>query len=285
MKKTPFVLTEENYFSPERPHVSVSQIKDYLRCPAFYKRRHVDRDPAVQVVPTDAMKRGSLVDDLLTRGKTAMRPRVLKKDDPDEYAAQQSIPDRLLIGQRYWDEAMEIAAAVKASPLWKSTFDSAETRYQVLLSSTAPEIALPVCGLADRIDVSKESECMAEIIDLKVVSPAKIGSPAKWMWNVREMRYAHQFALYQVLLSGEHGIDPNKVSCRHVVAAFVEPGFVEVRSYVVPQEMLDEAMEEIVIALKGIAAGDFRKKEHAVEKLPYVGFNRGFGAGEEDGSE
>lgn len=276
-----FVLTADNYFSKDRPHISVSQIKDYLRCPAFYKRRHIDKDPLVQIEPTDSMKRGSLVDDLLTRGETKMQAKVLKKDDAELFEKQKEMDERLLIGARYWDEAQEVAAAVKAHPLWLPRFATAKSEYQVLLSDVTynENASVPVCGLADRIDtIDKESHAdyVAEIIDLKVVSPVKLSTPTKWMWNVREMKYAHQFALYQKLKSIELGCEPSLISCRHVVAAFVEPGFVEVRSYIIPQGMLDEALAEIEYALKGIAAGNFEKKVHGIEELPYSAFNDGF---------
>jgi hypothetical protein len=253
-----FTLTKDNYYDPARPHVSVSQIKDYLRDPAFYYRRHVLKDPAVQIVPTDAMKRGTVVDDLLTRGQTSIQPRVLKRDDPELYEEQQHLPDSVLIGQSYWDEAVEINNTLLHDPLWMA--GQSESEYQVLLQGNINGVK--VCGLADRI-------CGMEIIDLKVTNANKISSPEKWMWNCIEMKYAHQFAMYQHLFSEKVGINKTDMRCRHVCAAYIEPGFVEVKSFIVPQPMIDAAYLEIVSALDGIKNKKFDKKVHQIETLPY----------------
>lgn len=257
-----FTLTKDNYYDPKRPHVSVSQIKDYLRSPSFYYRRHVLKDPKVQIVPTDAMKRGTVVDDMLTRGQTSIQPRVLKRDNPELYEEQQHLPDSVLIGQSYWDEAHEIINNLLVDPLWMDWADT--STFQVLLQGNINGVK--VCGLADRIDGREQ---YFEIIDLKVTNASKISSPEKWMWNCIEMKYAHQFAMYQHLLSEENGNKKSHITCRHVCAAFVEPGFVEVKSFLIPQAMIDAAYLEIVSALDGIKNKKFDKKVHQIESLPY----------------
>ena len=66
MPKNPFQLTLETYYSPDRPHVSRSQIVDYLKSPEFYKLKHIDHAIPKGYYTCD-WQRGLIVDHILTR--------------------------------------------------------------------------------------------------------------------------------------------------------------------------------------------------------------------------
>jgi len=255
-----FRLTKENYYDPKKPHLSVSKIKDYFRDPAFYKRRHVDRDPAVQFHVTGPVKRGALVDDILTRGATEIQKKVLKKDDPVLYEAQSSMDDRLLIESRYHDEAMEIVAHLAKHPAWQDNIDKAEM--QVVLEGMLE--GMPVCGLADRIEIDRDVNgniATVRLIDLKVTSPIKQDSARKWLWNVMEMGYDMQFYLYQRLLAEQLKIPKERIICANVVASYVEAGLIKVGIYIVPQALVDAAEEKTRWAIRQIRDKKFSPKQ------------------------
>lgn len=263
---TKFRLTKENYYDPAKPHLSVSRIKDYFKDPAFYKRRYIDRDPEVQFHVTGPVKRGSIVDDFLTRGSTEIQKKVLKKDDPSLYEAQQSIDDRFLVEGRYWDEAMQIIAHLNKHPAWQENIDKAEMQYVL-----EGEIdGMPVCGLADRID--KMPDGTIRLIDLKVTSPIKQDSPRRWMYNVIEMGYDMQFGLYQKLLAEQLKIPKEKIVCGHVVASFVEPGLIKTSIYLIPQPMLNAALPKVEWAVREIKAKKFEPKLMRWSDAEYVPF-------------
>lgn len=266
MAEETFVLTKETYFDPKRPHVSVSQIKDFIKDPAFYKRRYIDRDPEVQFEQTDPVKRGKIVDDVLTGGRTDIYPKVLKKDDPETYAIQENMSEKNLVGKATFEQAMAVIDALREHPVWAD--ETYPRTYQEVLEG---EIAgMKVCGMADRIDSLPDKKF--RLIDLKVVSAVKLDSPRKWMWNVRDFFYDGQFAMYRQLKAVKEGVPKTNVECYHVVAAFVEPGIVKVRAYRIPNSMIDDAEKVLAKALAGIKSGKFDPVLTTwddVEVLPY----------------
>lgn len=244
--KKKFKLTAKNYFSPDRPHVSTSMIKDYFRSPAYYKRKYIDKDPALKFKVTDPMKRGSVVDEILTGGSVGKyTKKVYKKDDPKEYARQQKLDDRFVVGATYWDQAMQIAEDLEKHPVWGKP---KKATYQVVLNGEIE--GLQVCGLADRVDIPKKGKI--KLIDLKVVNPIKLDSPRKWLWNCKEMKYTHQLAMYQHLLAEMTKVSIDDIECCHVVAAYEDVGLTKVRAYKFSQDLLDEAFNELTQACKDI---------------------------------
>lgn len=243
-----FRLTRETYYSPARPHVSMSQVKDYMLSPRYYKRKYVDRDPELVFRVTDPMKRGMVVDELLTgEGVMRYKGKVLKSEDFSKYNEQKLEDPRFIVPKSYWEEALEIGGEVMRHPIWSWGIDGV-ARFQVILTGKIG--GLRVCGLADRIDDLGDKKY--RLIDLKVVSTAKISSKEKWMFNCQEMKYYHQLALYQYLFCESRQIPLGNVECCHVVGAYVQKGVVLVRGYRFGQEILNKAFDEVVSSLRGI---------------------------------
>lgn len=240
-----FKLTAATYFSKSRPHLSNSQLSDYLKSPSLFKARHLEG--RYQIEPTDSMKRGLVADHLLTEpGVTCPYVlKVLKKDNPELYAAQQEMDQRYLVPQSYWDAALEVVDAVKKQPFWQEGLEQA--LFQQILEGKIENTL--VCGKPDRIDPlppnPKNNLPCYRIVDLKVVSPMKISSDAKWLYNALEMGYVRQAAMYRRLWAEKMGVPHENITFCHIAAAYVEPGFVQINLYVIPSTFMDEADVQI----------------------------------------
>ena len=83
-------LTHNNYFTTENNYLSNSKIRDFLKDPDYFYKRHVTGE--ITFEPTPSMKIGSAVDLYLTGSPAAFRKayqeKVLKKDNPELWKAQ-----------------------------------------------------------------------------------------------------------------------------------------------------------------------------------------------------
>lgn len=253
MAQKKFVLTKENYFSKKRPHFSNSQLKDYMLDPFYFYQKHIKKDPDLATQVTDPMKRGSIVDEILTGGKMTYQRKVLKREDPKLFALQKTLDDKYLVTNNYWEQAIQIASHVQTHPVWQDGLK--EAMFQVVLEGKIN--GLPVCGLADRIDKLTSGNYALRILDLKVVNPIKLDNPKKWLQNCDDMKYVHQLALYQRLAALKTGLSPESIQCAHVAGAYVDKGFTKVRAYILEQEYLDAAYKEIEDVCAKIAEKKF----------------------------
>lgn len=253
MKPTkPFRLTRRNYYSPKRPHISSTQLRCYLKSPSLYHKRYVEKLPEAQFVGGDAVKRGSIVDAMLTGGKNLYSVRVLKRDDPELYAEQQKHPE-LLVSQTLVTQAQAMASEALRHPAWSEGMKKA--KFQVLLEGEIEGVK--VCGLADRVDFLDDGS--VRLIDLKSTSPSAIRSARTWFWHSWDFRLDVQMAEYRELLAMKLGIEETKIRCYHFVVAYVEPGLVKVKAYEFPEDLLARGSADVHDALKGIAAGKFNE--------------------------
>jgi len=258
-------LTQKNYFDKDREHISVSQLKDYMKDPSYYKRKHIDKDPKLEFKVTPNVCVGSMVDELLTTPDEEPQyvKKVLKKDDSDEFYRQKEMEDRYVLGATYFDKGMDMVEELKRQPVWTDHIDTAQ--FQVLLEGELE--GLKVCGLADRID---KVDGKLKLIDLKVTNPARNETGIRWHYHCIAMRYFHQLALYQHLYAEMKGIDKEAISCAHVTIANVSAGLNQVKAFNIGQDKLDVAFEEVREALRGIKDGHFDPKLttwHEVEEI------------------
>lgn len=237
-----FKLTKDNYFSPDRPHISSSQIKDYLLSPSLYKRRHIDHDPDSQKEITSAMLVGTVVDDLLTEGVTGFSKAVLKRDDPELFELQKLHPENV-VSASAWDAAMLLAREIPKHPLWQSIKE--QSKMQVVLEGEAPFGAL-ICGKLDALTSN------GDIIDLKCSSEGNARDGRTWKYFCLRSGYHIQAAMYRWL---------NKGAGRFIhVVAYIKDGVVVVKAYEMPKSMIDEGMGLILRALGDIKYGQFKDK-------------------------
>jgi len=254
-KKTKeFILTNENYYDEDRPHVSNSMISTYLKSPALYEGRYITKT-VERIKTTNPMKKGLIVDHILTQpDEFPFERKTLKKDDPEAYERQKDMNDRFLAPPAIYDEATEIAQGFIEQPFWQDGLE--EAQFQLVLEGTIDDVL--VCGLPDRVDRTGEQHW--RITDVKVVAPRKMQSPAAWYRNAKEMGYLRQAAMYRQLFADMQGVPVENVTFTFAVGSRPDKGFVDIRLFDVPPHLMDMAMLEIREALDGIKKKRFQKK-------------------------
>lgn len=249
-----FTLTNENYYSEDRPHVSNSMISTYLKSPALYEGRYVTKT-IERLKTTNPMKKGLIVDHILTQpDEFPFEKKVRQYEDKERFAAQKEMDDRYLVTPAIYDEAVEIAGAFIEQPFWQDGLQ--EAKFQLVLEGEIDDVL--VCGLPDRVDRTGEQSW--RITDVKVVAPRKMQSPAVWYRNAKEMGYLRQAAMYRQLFADLQGVPVENVTFTFAVGSRPDKGFVDIKLFDVPPHLMDMAMLEIREALDGIKKKAFQKK-------------------------
>jgi len=254
--KSKFKLTLENYYSPERPHISNSMINDYIKSPAFFKKKYIDR-----VIPrrvTDPMKRGLVLDGMLTTPESFPYVRKFertctKKQNPEQYDKETQIVDEqsklspdIVVSPFYWDQALQTAQFIEKQQFWKRRLDRAY--FQEPIEGELDGHL--VCGLPDRVD---RVDLKWFIQDLKFTQPIKTQTAKTWLRHCHEMGYLRQAALYRYLWSKHKDCPLEEIKFGFIAASYLEFGLSRVDLFEVDNSLYTEAMTEIRTALFGIS--------------------------------
>ena len=217
----PFKLTKATYYDPKRPHISNSQVSDYLVSPSYFHKRHITKD-IPNPEPTPSMKVGSLVDSFIDGSPTKFEIKKLAKDDPEAYKRQKDIPPEYLISESDYLKAFELAVALKASPLFPNPI---HCEYQVPLASE--KFKVPICGLLDILYQDPETKQWT-IYDVKTTAPGHVRDQHTWLRTCDDFGYLRQLAHYGRLLSDVKCIPFEQITFRHLVVSMVEDHFPKV---------------------------------------------------------
>lgn len=227
-------LTHDNYYSFQNIAISNSKVGDFLKSKNYFYRKHVLKEISKEWTPP--MKIGMLVDDLVCGGETEFRKKVLKKEDPDEFAVQKHIDEKLLLTDTQWNDAVLRAQEIMKQPCYQWLLDN-DAEFQVILSANLEGI--PVCGMAD---VITQTPTTVFIDDVKSVSYQKVSTPTKWYYNCVDMGYFRQLAAYRGMWRLMHPEDHRQVVCRHLVVTN-ENGICKVHLYEIDNSLLDPQWE------------------------------------------
>lgn len=242
-----FVLTRETYYSPKRPHLSQSQIKDYLRSPRLYKAKYIDKTIERRMTP--AMQVGKAFDAFLSDPVEGQKYFIKeKRGEKDPFA---------LTRAEYLEASMK-AEEVKRHKFW--TVHPTRTLFQVPLEAAIlrdgtfvtvkeakrrKEDYVLVCGLLDRLDLMGT---FALLSDFKSTNPNAMSSPRKWFFHALDAGYHYQFAMYRELIRVNYPEYIGKeIPCAHI-AACIEDGLAYAALFSIPAKTLDEALPDIVKA-------------------------------------
>ena len=190
-----FKLTAASYYSPDRPHISASMIKDYLKSPKWYYRCHVEK--SVEREPTPSLKIGSIVDAHLTGEKNRYQVSCLKRDNAALYEMQKAHPE-LCVTQSEMNRAVAMYEAVERCDFWKNPMGKREM--QVILESHFGDT--PTCGKPDIIEWDADGNVW--IIDLKTAQPANVKTIFAWERTCYEYGYFLQLMMYAWLFLANH---------------------------------------------------------------------------------
>lgn len=244
-----FTLTHENYFSKERPHISNSQISDYIASPAYYHLKHVLH--GIENDSTPSMRLGAMVDALLTDDKFPWQAKVLKSEDKELYEYQQGLPEEYLVSQAQVDEARAISLYVKSQDFWRTY--SPQRQFQPIL--TGKLMGYPICGKLDILDFSADGKT-AYVDDGKVTSQSHLYSKDSWTRHCFKMGYFRQLALYGYLVKKKYR-KVKKIVYRHYVISKERPSLYRVHLFTFSEHLIEAAMRDVEEALRGIGSRAF----------------------------
>ncbi len=240
-----FILTEKNYYSSKRPHLSSSKIGDYLRSPEYYFDCHVAKTIKKKITPS--MKYGSLVDELVTRQKVSFSPKVLKSENESLFEAQKFFDEDILISRTDYEDAHTLAKYI----LSHVDFLTDDCRYQVILEGTLEDTL--VCGKADIITSNA-------LIDLKVTNPSAMRSEVSWDYHTRDYFLYEQMALYRYLLKSD-------IPCYWLAASQDSDGACSLKLFKADENLLAMALERVRVAIRGIQAKKFRNESISLPSI------------------
>ena len=163
------MLNKETYFTDES-FVHSSQIKDYLENPYLYKKRHIDKDENFQFKVSDAVKKGTAVDEILTEGKTLEDFKLTPALTRDVKIFTEQIPEH---------------------PIWQHLKEKAE--FQKIFEGEINGVKM--CGKGDAVADA--------IFDLKITTEASAKNAQKWLWHCNDLKYNIAGAIYQELEGGK----------------------------------------------------------------------------------
>jgi hypothetical protein len=229
-------------------------IGTYRKSPSLYKRRYIDRDPDTQKKSSDAMKKGSILDDLLTRnGETdyLVNPHDGRTKAGKEF--KELYGEDKIITNAVLSEVVKLYDEVVRQPFW--TEGLKKRIFQIPLEGKLEGVL--VCGLPDWIDPLPDGRY--RLVDLKSTTVNNIATAKKWMWTAMDRGYYRQAAMYQILLAQKFGVEREAIDfCWCAVATDpYEPGLTKVALLKANQLHIDMALSELKEALQGIKANKF----------------------------
>lgn len=235
-------LTKENYFTPENTAISNSKVSDFLKSKEYYYKKHIlhEIDPE-ETVP---LKIGKMVDCILSGEPVPYQASVLKKDNPELYEYQKTLPDNLFITENQWEEAQKRAQAITREPFYQDYLQ--HSKFQVILQGTYKRIQ--ICGV---IDVLTETVDTIYIDDFKSSSEMK-ATNSKWFWNCVESGYFRQMGAYSYMINKRYNRKKKKIICRHIVVWKESRDLYKVKLYILPDLMINVGTEEFLAGVKMI---------------------------------
>lgn len=246
-----YKLHQNNYHNSARPHLSNSQISDYLRSPDYYYKKHVLGEIEDDIAGRKSIQRGQLVDSMLTENSTEpYQVKALRRDDPKLYEEQKQMNPDHLVTQSTWDEAEQIATDVAETEAWHELLDIGKPPvFQEILEGQV--LNTQICGMADMI---KEFDDTLALIDLKTTTNRTMDY---WEKTCFERGYVRQLALYRDMLANEYGMKVTDIHCYHLVAAYVCEGLTRIEVFKFSHTTLNKAMWEIVDLIEKIENEEF----------------------------
>ena len=188
-------LTKKNYYTTENKYLSNSKIKDFLKDPEYFYKRHVTGE--IEFEQTPSMRIGSAVDLYLTGSPAqfskAYQKKVLKKDEPELFELQKTADPNSLLSESEWDKVHDIVNRVKKLSVYKDIKKNFKAQK---IFKTDIDLGLfdGICGIPDWYSIVEDK---AIIVDLKTATSVAEG---KFKWAAIDYGYYIQQAIYQMLV-------------------------------------------------------------------------------------
>ena len=199
-------LTEQTYYTANNGYLTSSKLKDYLKDPYFFYRRHILGDLPFEKTPS--MKVGSAVDSWLTEGRAEFlrkyEQKVLKSEDKELYIMQQEMDEEYLLTPAEMDKVIAVCEATERTSIWQEIKSDPAWQFQKILKldkrGGIGKYFYGVSGKPDLYKISPDKKS-AIIIDIKTANDI---NPRRFSYICQDYGYYFQQAYYQSLLGAIH---------------------------------------------------------------------------------
>lgn len=195
-------LTDQTYYAANNGYLTSSKLKDYLKDPWFFYRRHILGDLPFEKTPS--MKIGSAVDCWLTESRAAFiskyEQKVLKSEDKLVYETQKGMDEEYLLTENEMTKVIAICEACERTSLWQEIkADKAWVFQAILKLDKKGGMGKFFHGVSGKPDLYKidASGTRATIIDIKTANDI---NPRRFAYICQDFGYFFQQAYYQSLL-------------------------------------------------------------------------------------
>jgi len=255
------MITKENYFELNNKGLSQSKIKDYLKCPNYFYRKHILG--TIEKEDKECFKIGSTVDDILT-----------EKDSVDNYAVfegdrrtkegkydYQNLLDagKKIITEQQYSDIINISDAVINTSAYKqlSTY-----YFQEIIE--VPSINLGehfdcLYGKIDCYEIKEDGVCI--LVDIKTTMTV---DDRQFFYKAQGYGYFKQMWFYAYLLKSKYP-EIKSFKFYHLAAETTEP--YRVKLYEIPEEYINREEDEMLETIKKIAEDKtFAKQDASFER-------------------
>ena len=246
-------LTSKNYYTTKNNYLTSSKLKDYLKDPYYFYQKHITHE-ITEILDTPSVRIGQAADCYLTRGASVFnntfQQKVTKKENPDLFEYQKTVPDNLLTQAEY-ERAIGIIDAVKSTTLYKDIKKNFKAQ-QILQHDMPLGLLKGIAGMLDWLRIDGER---AMIIDLKTTSDA---SEKKFRYQMLDLNYYLQQAVYQMLV---HLNYPEIKECKSYILAVENNGPVYgMNIFEIDQAVIDLEKSFVSSLIQKITLEEFKPK-------------------------
>lgn len=232
-------VTKRNYFSANNGYITNSKLKDWVKDKNYFYRKHVLGTVNMEV--TDALITGSAVDKWLTENEQAFREEYIIMARRDKKASNY----RLQLNQSMLDEVEGICRKVENQDAFRKMRGHKSQKILQWIFTEAGKHFIGIAGIPDWYKVVGDK---AVITDLKTT---KDGSLKAYKYACYDYGYYQQQAMYQLLIEYNFP-EVTDFESRHLVVEKDKEGINKVYTYILDQDLIDEAKDDIVDMLKEI---------------------------------
>lgn len=230
------ILTAENYYDKGNRALTCSKIKDYIKCPNYFYRKHILCEIVDDEKP--AFIFGGIVDKLLSNEDfdknyevaDGIRTAKLKKE-----AAERGVT---LITKNDYNEIFEVADAIEQTDAWKF-IKTNNFVFQDILQQEM-ELGEHFDSLAGKPDIYGILNDVCYLVDVKTAVTIDL---RRYFYMAHGFHYDYQLANYETLLKLKF---PNIKEFRSFnLVASKEKNFYGVELFEYPRSVIEKSKEEM----------------------------------------
>jgi len=190
-------LTKANYHSINNRYLTASRLKDYIKDPYYFYRKHISGDLVEGA--TASMLIGSMVDSCITESSA----KFLKKYKPVDRRNLKNPPKGYIeVSRSEYETALEIIDVLKNTSLYKDLKKDKFIGQKMVVRDMA--IGQYFIGLAGTVDLHRYYPDTKQLVIIDLKTTVSVDDN-KFRYIAEDLNYYLQLALYGDLLSQYYG--------------------------------------------------------------------------------